>query len=210
MIANNVYKIDLRFTNKTGQNTLHFPVKTGAWCQKHIVRSNPQSCCIVYKSDFPSRWQNDRLVVNEPWIKSRTLFVANTPQLNGNAQFRRFVETPERLSVEKKILCEWVWFLLPIRLPVVIFFRALLHEMPFVKVARKKQQQTITLHSCTFSVTNLTVNSSSTSSTQGIVESVTVQDFYRNLLTVEFSLFLLWLISWPLIFKIKPCFRSYC
>lgn len=30
VIADNVYKIDLRFTNKTDQNTLHFPVKTGA------------------------------------------------------------------------------------------------------------------------------------------------------------------------------------
>lgn len=53
------------------------------------------------------------------------------------------------------------------------------------------------MYSCTFSVNSR----SCISSTQAFVESVTVQDFYRNLFTREIFLFSLWLISWPLDFQ---------
>ena len=53
------------------------------------------------------------------------------------------------------------------------------------------------MYSCTFSVNSR----SCISSTQTFVESVTVQDFYRNLFTGEIFLFSLWLISWPLDFQ---------
>ena len=141
----------------------------------------------VYRSAFPPCWQNDRVVVNEPWIKSRTF--PTRPNLSAVVMLS-FINLLkplwERLSVEEKLFCasRFDFCDLSAFQQWLSFVCSCTGSLPS-KLREKK-------HLIQFT------NSSSTSSTQAIFESVTVKDLYRNLWTVEFFLFFLWLISWPL------------